>query len=155
VVAEFEAKGWLVLEGFDLEGARSTRAIRAGRIAAPEDAKAAILVAARGAGLIVHLLGSEATSAGLFDDLRRIGIVEFRGAGTPTPEREPRTAAGSALDEDQLTILRLLGEGMTVSSAAKRLHLSRRTAERRLAKARLVLGVGTTAEAVFLVRRSD
>jgi DNA-binding NarL/FixJ family response regulator len=54
-----------------------------------------------------------------------------------------------ALDADQQRLLRLLGGGLSVNEAARRLHLSRRTAERRLAKARSALGAATNAEAVL------
>jgi DNA-binding CsgD family transcriptional regulator len=50
---------------------------------------------------------------------------------------------------EQRQLLRLLADGLSVAEAAAFLHLSRRTAERRLAEARAVLGVATTAEAVL------
>jgi DNA-binding NarL/FixJ family response regulator len=53
------------------------------------------------------------------------------------------------LDEEQQQLLSLLAEGLTVREAATRLHLSRRTAERRLAEARAALGAATNAEAVL------
>jgi DNA-binding NarL/FixJ family response regulator len=53
-----------------------------------------------------------------------------------------------ALDEEQQQLLLLLGQGLSVREAAKRLHLSRRTAERRLAEARAALSAATNAEAV-------
>jgi DNA-binding CsgD family transcriptional regulator len=59
-----------------------------------------------------------------------------------------RDAAGT-LDEVQRRLLALLGSGLTVAEAARRLHLSPRTAERRLAEARAALGAATNAEAVL------
>jgi DNA-binding CsgD family transcriptional regulator len=56
---------------------------------------------------------------------------------------------GRALDEEQRRLLGLLGRGFSVREAARRLHLSRRTAERRLAEARAALGAATNAEAVL------
>lgn len=53
------------------------------------------------------------------------------------------------LDDDQRRLLALLGRGFTVREAARRLHLSRRTADRRLADARAALGAATNAEAVL------
>jgi DNA-binding NarL/FixJ family response regulator len=53
------------------------------------------------------------------------------------------------LDAEQDQLLSLLGQGLTVREAARRLHLSRRTAERRLADARAALGAATNAEAVL------
>jgi DNA-binding NarL/FixJ family response regulator len=54
-----------------------------------------------------------------------------------------------ALDDRQRRLLELLGRGLSVGEAATRLHLSRRTAERRLAEARAALGAATNAEAVL------
>jgi DNA-binding NarL/FixJ family response regulator len=59
------------------------------------------------------------------------------------------TPPDSSLDEEQRRLLQLLREGFSVVEAARRLHLSRRTAERRLAKARAALGAETTAQAVL------
>jgi DNA-binding NarL/FixJ family response regulator len=55
----------------------------------------------------------------------------------------------SSLDEEQRRLLALLAHGLSVPEAARRLHLSRRTAERRLAEARAALGATTNAEAVL------
>jgi DNA-binding NarL/FixJ family response regulator len=60
---------------------------------------------------------------------------------------EPQT-----LDDAQRQLLRLLGCGLSVAEAAERLHLSARTAERRLAEARATLGATTNAEAVIRAR---
>ena len=51
-------------------------------------------------------------------------------------------------DPDEQRVLTLLRDGLAVGEAAQELHISRRTADRRLAAARTKLGVGTTAEAV-------
>lgn len=56
--------------------------------------------------------------------------------------------AARELTEDERGLLNLLGEGLSVSAAARRMHLSMRTAERRLAEARAALGVATNAEAL-------
>jgi DNA-binding CsgD family transcriptional regulator len=63
--------------------------------------------------------------------------------------------AKRALDDEQQRLLRLLGGGLSVIEAARRLHLSRRTAERRLAEARSALGAATNAEAVLRVQRQQ
>lgn len=52
------------------------------------------------------------------------------------------------LSEEQLRLLDLLRQGESVREAARRLHISCRTAERRLAEAREILGAATNAEAV-------
>ena len=56
--------------------------------------------------------------------------------------------AERGLDDEQRRLLALLGSGLSVREAARRLHLSPRTAERRLAEARASLGARTNAEAV-------
>jgi DNA-binding CsgD family transcriptional regulator len=53
------------------------------------------------------------------------------------------------LDDQQRRLLTFLGRGLSVAEAARRLHLSPRTAERRLAEARASLGAGTNAEAIL------
>jgi DNA-binding CsgD family transcriptional regulator len=53
------------------------------------------------------------------------------------------------IDDAQRQVLRLLGSGLSVAEAAERLHLSPRTAERRLAEARAALGAATNAEALL------
>jgi DNA-binding CsgD family transcriptional regulator len=60
-----------------------------------------------------------------------------------------------ALDDEQRRLLELLGRGLSVVEAARRLHLSRRTAERRLAEARSILGAATNAEAVLRARGQE
>jgi DNA-binding CsgD family transcriptional regulator len=50
-------------------------------------------------------------------------------------------------------LLELLLTGATIGEAARRLHISRRTADRRLAAARRALDAGTTAEALRAAAR--
>ena len=54
-----------------------------------------------------------------------------------------------ALNEEQRRLLGLLARGLSVTEAARALHLSPRTAQRRLAEARASLGAATNAEAVL------
>jgi DNA-binding CsgD family transcriptional regulator len=56
---------------------------------------------------------------------------------------------GRSRDDEQRRLLALLATGLSVREAARRLHLSPRTAERRLAEARAALGARTNAEAVL------
>ena len=65
---------------------------------------------------------------------------------------EPGQTQLDRLDEQQRRLLNLLAEGFSVAAAARRLYLSRRTADRRLAAARAALGVRSNAEAVVLAR---
>jgi DNA-binding CsgD family transcriptional regulator len=65
-------------------------------------------------------------------------------------ESDGTTGGGKrALDDEQRRLLGLLGGGLSVPEAARRLHLSPRTAERRLAEARAALEAATNAEAVL------
>ena len=56
--------------------------------------------------------------------------------------------------EEMGTLIALLAGGMTLGQAANELGLSRRTADRRLAEARVVLGARRTTEAVVLARQA-
>jgi DNA-binding CsgD family transcriptional regulator len=57
------------------------------------------------------------------------------------------------LTAEERDLLALLADGQTLGAAARSLHLSRRTADRRLAGARAKLGVASTAEAVVAFTR--
>lgn len=70
----------------------------------------------------------------------------------PEPGAEARAAP---LTDEHLDLLRALGTGATVGTAARRVGMSERTASRRLAEARRLLGVATNAEAVVAVSRRD
>ena len=115
-----------------------------GTIATGEDAAAALLAAVWGAGLVVHAKADRHVVDRLVDDLRRLGPVDHR---LEEPEHPPD------LTSDERALLELLGDGLSLGDAAKRLHLSRRTADRRLASARTKLGASSTAEALVAARR--
>lgn len=118
-----------------------------GGVRCAEDAAAAVLAALAGAELIIDasgLTGEPAMIDQLCDDLRRLGTVVHHTAD----DRDP----AEALDDDQLELLVLLARGRSLGQAAADLHLSRRTADRRLAAARDALGVRATVQAVALVR---
>ena len=53
------------------------------------------------------------------------------------------------VDADGRRLLELLAEGSSLAVAAKSVHMSRRTATRRLACVRFSLGVATTSEAIL------
>ena len=109
-----------------------------GEVTDPDAASTAVLAAVAGAGLIVRVTASSDVADRLLDDLRRLGPVDHR-FGEPTRAR---------LTAEQRALLDLLADGATLGAAAGKLSLSRRTADRRLAGARLALGVETTAEAL-------
>jgi len=54
------------------------------------------------------------------------------------------------LTPEQVALCRLLGQGLSLADAATQLHLSRRTAFRRLASVREALNVESTREAVLI-----
>lgn len=134
-VREAERGGAHVVDGWRNDGS----VVCAGAVLDARDAAEALLAAVAGAGLVVHAQAGRDVIDRLVDDLRRFGPVDHR-----TSEPEP----GPALTPDEVRLLDRLAEGKTLGEAAAELHLSRRTADRRLASARRKLGVATTAEAV-------
>jgi DNA-binding NarL/FixJ family response regulator len=72
------------------------------------------------------------------------------GAARPLLAARASHQAPAELDSEQRQLLALLGQGLKLGEAAGSLQLSHRTAERRLAKARSLLGARTTAQAVML-----
>ena len=94
----------------------------------------------------MHALAEREVVDRLVDDLRRLGPADHRTG-------EPDMGPGLTVDERRL--LDRLSDGKTLGEAAAELHLSRRTADRRLAAARQKLGVATTAEAVVAHARSS
>lgn len=103
-----------------------------------ESAQRAALAALGGADVLLCLRAEEAIADRLLGDLERLGMVRT----------EP-----SALTPDQRALLTRLQAGQPLGTAAAALHLSRRTADRRLAAARAALGVRTTAEALVAAGR--
>ena len=113
-----------------------------GAVRDADDAQAALLAAARGAGVVAlaHCTADELDA--FVDDLARLGPVDERNVHDRTVESEERR------------LLELLAAGKSIDEAAAALHVSRRTAERRLASARRAFGVRTTAAAIAAVSRS-
>lgn len=103
----------------------------------------AVLAAVAGRSLVIHATAEEHLLDRLIDDLRRLGTVE---------RWDPDARPAPPLGEDERSILELLAAGRTLREAAGELHLSLRTADRRLARARASLGVDTTAEAIVAMR---
>lgn len=137
---EIEDAGWQVVDGWRGEAGL----VCAGVVTDATDAAAALLAAIGGAGLLVEARAPRALVDRLVDDLRRLGRVEHV---LREPERLPLT-------QEERQLLAALAGGATLGAAARALHLSRRTADRRLASARAKLGVSTTAEAVVAAARS-
>jgi DNA-binding CsgD family transcriptional regulator len=113
-------------------------------VAGPSDARLAVEVALRGFSVLVVNHAPRDVADRLYDDLRRFGRVEVRSVAVEAP--------GAALSADERDLLELLASGMSLGDAALALHLSRRTADRRLASARRRLGATTTPEAIARLR---
>lgn len=118
------------------------------RVTVRDEASAADALrrALRGDALLVHAVAGRAILDRLYQDLGRLGTVQVR-----TPDSEARPDGIARLGADELEILRLLAQGHTIVSAAAALHLPLRTANRRVATARAVLGITTTTQAVALL----
>lgn len=136
-------KGWRPVEGFDLPGApwdlSGRRLVAIGQIDSEADAEAALQALARGVGLIVRVGVDGDLRHRILEDVHRLGDVRQVGLGDPeVPD----------LDDDDRRLLEALSTGATVADAARELHISLRTANRRLAAIRATFGVDTTARAV-------
>jgi DNA-binding CsgD family transcriptional regulator len=85
----------------------------------------------------------------------RTHAVVIHGATTALPAASAATLAidPRAIDDDGRAILAPLAVGRTLGAIARELHLSRRTADRRLAEARAALGAERTTQAVALAQR--
>jgi DNA-binding CsgD family transcriptional regulator len=131
---ELERAGLTVVDGWQSRPG----AVCAGVVEDALDAAEALLAAIGGAGVVIEARADRDVTDRLLDDLRRLGAVDHR-IGDPEVPR---------LTAEERELLALLAGGSTLGSAASRLHLSRRTADRRLAAARRKLGAASTAEAV-------
>lgn len=128
-------RGLTVVPGWD--PAAGPAAVCIGIVSADDDAAAAVLAAVSGAELVVSARASREVVDRLCEDLRRLGEVDHRvGAGS------------NSLDPDDEYLLALLLGGTDLGHAARALHISRRTADRRLARARAALGVTSTPAAL-------
>jgi len=108
------------------------------------DAAEALLAAVAGAGLVVHADAPRDVIDRFVDDLRRLGPAEHQTADPPPLN----------LTADERRLLDALVDGRTLGQAAAALHLSRRTADRRLRSAKSKLGAGNSAEALVAYVRS-
>lgn len=128
----------------------SARLVLFGRVTDPDTAQLAVLAAARGASVVaITDLGADLGRA-LLADLGRIGPVSTTAADPTGPQ------TGASLAPEHRALLDRLARGETIAAAATAEFLSLRTANRRIADARQLLGVRTTREAVLAyLRRRD
>jgi DNA-binding NarL/FixJ family response regulator len=104
-----------------------------------------VQAAARGAAIVAITDAASAVGQALVDDLGRLGPVHLN----PDAETEADSAdVLSKLIPEQKALLERLANGETIAAAAAAEFLSLRTANRRIAQARELLGVRTTREAV-------
>jgi DNA-binding CsgD family transcriptional regulator len=143
VVAELRADGARIVAGWQ-QPLAGTQIACVGRVATAEDASAAVLCAVAGARLVVDAVAEREVIDRLCDDLRRLGDLDHRVAD----------ATGPRLEVEERQLLALLLGGATLGQAAQALHISRRTADRRLAAARARLGARSTSEAVAAAARA-
>ena len=144
VRAEFGAASRSVRSGFAVDDHpwtldRSWVCVASGEV---EVARAVDLLI-RGASVAV-CVPDRGQGARIWDEGRRVAVAEWYDA-----EHRP---LAEGLDVVQLTLLLRISEGMDVETAARSVNLGARTAARRLAAARSVLGTNTTAAAAARVR---
>jgi DNA-binding CsgD family transcriptional regulator len=143
---EVREAGWMLHGGWSAPR-DADRVVCTGTVSTAEDAAAALLAVVSGAGLVVAARADRDVIDRLCDDLRRLGRLDHRIG-------EDRRPPG--LTRDERALVELLLDGFTLGEAARRLNLSRRTADRRLASARSKLDADTTAEAlVQFARRGE
>jgi DNA-binding NarL/FixJ family response regulator len=141
-IRKARAAGWNPQRGlsvpdspWDLSAARH---LVIAEIASAEQAAAALLLAVRGAGLLVFLNREAPWAGGFLADLERVGA--------PAPAMDGPPAI--PLSQEQCELLDLLAAGASIASAASSRYISLRTANRRIAEARKALGAASTSEAV-------
>ena len=139
---EVAVAGWRVVAGW---GRAGSGVVCTGRVDGEAAASAAVLAAVSGAGLIVRAEGPRDVIDRLCDDLRRLG---------PLDHRVDVDGTASRLGPEERAVLELLLSGASLAEVARALHVSRRTADRRLASARRALAATTTAEALATARRA-
>jgi DNA-binding NarL/FixJ family response regulator len=145
--------GWRTREGFALPDpawdVSTQRLVLYGRVGDVDTAELAVHAAARGAGVVVIADPDTQLGRTILADLSRLGPV------TRDPDAEVAAANNAApiLLPEQRALLERLANGETIAAAAAAEYLSLRTANRRIAQARQVLGVRTTREAVLAFLR--
>lgn len=137
-LAELTADGAEVVRGW--RPPRDGVVVCVGRVETVQDAGAAVLAAVRSARLVLDAIAPREVIDQLCDDLRRLGTLDHRIGPSSRP----------VLSAEERALLAQLLTGATLGQAARALHLSRRTADRRLASARMTLGAGSTAEVLLL-----
>jgi DNA-binding NarL/FixJ family response regulator len=143
--------GWSTRDGFALPDQHwdvsTQRLVLYGRVADPHTAELTLLAAARGAGVVAVTDTATDLGRALLADLGRLGPVHT------DPDTDAAGDDGPQLAPEQRALLDRLAAGETIAAAAAAEFLSLRTANRRIAEARDLLGVRTTREAVLAYLR--
>jgi DNA-binding NarL/FixJ family response regulator len=144
-IEEIVSIGWTIRRDWGLSerewSVSDARIVCCGVVATFDDVSAALLAAVRGAGVIARVEPGAEPTLRLREELGSLGPLE---------ERARRHGDAGELSLEQRELCRLLGLGLSLADAATQLHLSRRTAFRRLAEVREALNVETTREAVLI-----
>jgi hypothetical protein len=141
VCAEYAAAGRTPSECPD---PRDRDAVRVARVHEPSQVEWVVDLVALGSTTIVACAHRE-LAASIFDQCRRLGPAEWFDAG--------HRPVSDGLQSVHLDLLMAIRGGDDVAAAARRCHISERTAARRLAEARQLLGARSTGEAVAVVAR--
>lgn len=138
------AAGWTVRDVADDAGrvAIGSATVVQVAVADERDAARALSAAVAGSGVLAVVPVGAAIGDVLCDDLSRVGPVDDRRRGTAPP----------VLDADERAVVVRLLAGDALPDVAAALHLSLRTAERRVASARAAYGVTTTAALLAAAR---
>jgi DNA-binding NarL/FixJ family response regulator len=149
VLRRLVREGWQTREGFALAepawDVAAARLVLFGRVPDQDTAALVVQAAARGAAIVAIIDAASGVGQALVDDLGRLGPVHLN----PDAETEPDSPDVLAkLIPEQRALLERLANGETIAAAAAAEFLSLRTANRRIAQARELLGVRTTREAV-------
>jgi hypothetical protein len=158
VLRRLTRAGWTTREGFALPentwDVSGTRIVLFGRVIDADTAELAVLAAARGAGVVAITDAGSDVGRALYADLARVGPVSLDPDAPVAGEADESSASsGPQLAPEQRALLERLAGGETIAAAAAAEFLSLRTANRRIAEAREVLGVRTTREAVLAYLR--
>jgi hypothetical protein len=114
-----------------------------GTVATGTDGAHVVAAALAGADVVVDCRMDRDDADLMCDDLRRLGALDHRIIEQGVV----------VLDVDQRALLTRIAAGRSVGQAATATHLSRRTADRRLAAVRRALSADSTLEAALLAVR--
>ncbi|GAB7037250.1 MULTISPECIES: LuxR family transcriptional regulator [Catenuloplanes] len=150
VLRRLARDGWTTREGFALPEAgwdvTADNLVLFGRVPDLDTVQLVVLAAARGAGVIAIADAGGDVGRALIGDLTRLGPVR---RDTDAPAAAPETGTVEQLAPEQRALLDRLANGETIAAAAAAEFMSLRTANRRIAEARKLLGVRSTREAVM------